>query len=126
MLGLSGTKCGLQTPYETTGSSAVAQLLGGLILRARLEQPSLNNQFSFENTNFNFGDVIILHERRWSQNRCRQTFAPNIFLYLPFALPMVDAGISFSSTYRRVDKMFDAGRRSGVRHILTLLNFPLC
>ena len=76
------------------------------------------HQLTFQDSNFNLVDVIVLHETGRPEYRCRQAELTNMLLNFPIALPMIDAGVPLCPANRTVDKMFYTGFFGSLREVL--------
>src|SRR5215472_4703701 len=73
-----------------------------LVTTDRVRQPA------FEDSDFYFKNVVRLHERSRPENRGGQGELANVLFDLPFALPVGDAGVAFSTSHRAEDKVLHA------------------
>jgi len=66
------------------------------------------------------------NEAGYQKNRGWQCKFANPLFDLPFALPMGNASVTFSSAHGTVDKVLHASSLGSVGQVLALLNLPLC
>lgn len=86
-------------------------------------QPGWVHELAFQQRDLDLVDVIVVHERSRPEHGCRQAELADVLFDLPFTLPVVDAGIALRAAHGAVHEVFNAGLLSGIRQVLSLLDF---